>query len=201
MKSVLISIQPKWCELISSGKKTIEVRKTAPKEVPFKAYIYETKGKKKYWSQPMPIPYYEGKGKVIGEFVCDETICCQAYYGASGLKHLTNIFNNELQQTCLTEYELFDYIVGKDKVGTGWLWHISELKIYDEPRELSEFSRYGYIKIEHKGNGYVFCDNTQCEYSESGEVIAGLYRPPVCRKDGCKITRAPQSWCYVEEQL
>ena len=24
MKSVLISIQPKWCELIASGKKTIE---------------------------------------------------------------------------------------------------------------------------------------------------------------------------------
>lgn len=26
MKSVLISIPPKWCELIASGKKTIEVR-------------------------------------------------------------------------------------------------------------------------------------------------------------------------------
>ena len=39
-KSVLISIQPKWCELIASGKKTIEVRKTAPKlETPFKCYI------------------------------------------------------------------------------------------------------------------------------------------------------------------
>lgn len=25
MKAVLISIQPKWCELIASGKKTIEV--------------------------------------------------------------------------------------------------------------------------------------------------------------------------------
>ncbi len=26
MKSVLISIQPKWCEFIAIGKKTIEVR-------------------------------------------------------------------------------------------------------------------------------------------------------------------------------
>lgn len=43
MKSVLISIRPQWCEKIASGKKTIEVRKSAPKEVPFKAYIYETK--------------------------------------------------------------------------------------------------------------------------------------------------------------
>lgn len=46
MKSVLISIRPKWCELIASGKKTIEVRKTAPKlPTPFKCYIYETKAR------------------------------------------------------------------------------------------------------------------------------------------------------------
>ena len=31
MKKVLISIHPKWCKLIFSGEKTIEVRKTAPK--------------------------------------------------------------------------------------------------------------------------------------------------------------------------
>ena len=46
MKSVLISIQPKWCELIASGKKTVEVRKTRPKlETPFKVYIYCTNTK------------------------------------------------------------------------------------------------------------------------------------------------------------
>ena len=48
MKSVLISIRPKWCEKIcheigkdENGKaiyeKRIEVRKSAPKEVPVKA--------------------------------------------------------------------------------------------------------------------------------------------------------------------
>ncbi len=42
-KAVLISIQPKYCELIASGKKTIDVRKTRPKlETPFKCYIYCT---------------------------------------------------------------------------------------------------------------------------------------------------------------
>lgn len=41
MKSALISIKPKYCELIANGKKTIEVRKTKPKlETPFKCYIY-----------------------------------------------------------------------------------------------------------------------------------------------------------------
>jgi predicted transcriptional regulator len=42
-KAVLISIKPKWCDLIRQGRKTVEVRKTCPKlEVPFKVYIYET---------------------------------------------------------------------------------------------------------------------------------------------------------------
>ena len=45
-KAVLISIKPKWCELIASGKKTVEVRKTNPKlDTPFKCYIYCTKAK------------------------------------------------------------------------------------------------------------------------------------------------------------
>lgn len=43
MKTVLISIQPKWCELILSGDKTLEIRKNKPKLItPFKCYIYCT---------------------------------------------------------------------------------------------------------------------------------------------------------------
>lgn len=35
-KAVLISIKPKWCDLIRRGRKTVEVRKTCPKlELPF----------------------------------------------------------------------------------------------------------------------------------------------------------------------
>lgn len=72
MKSVLIAIQPKWCELIASGKKTIEVRKTAPKlQTPFKCYIYCTlsgsneiaKDLNKWYQKK----WYNKKGKVIPE--------------------------------------------------------------------------------------------------------------------------------------
>mgnify|MGYP000588302884 FL=1 len=72
MKSVILSIKPKYCELIASGKKTIEVRKTRPKiETPFKCYVYCTK---EYYRKGNG--YFQGKycGKVIGEFVCDEII-------------------------------------------------------------------------------------------------------------------------------
>lgn len=138
MKAVLISIQPKWCEKIFNGEKTIEVRKSRPSiPTPFKVYVYETKGKTKYWSQPMPIPYTEGRGKVIGSFVCNGATCCQAYYGEGGEKHLTNTFGIDLKRACLTEDELFNYIIGKHgEIGTGWLWHITAPKLYDKPRML-----------------------------------------------------------------
>lgn len=168
MKSVLISIQPKWCELIASRKKTIEVRKTAPKEVPFKAYIYETKGKKKYWSQPMPIPYYEGKGKVIGEFLCDKIEECIPDYNPITQEFFYNEWEDS-EATCLTAEEQSKY--GKSKPLYGL--HISELKIYDEPRELSEFL------------------TRKCVYNG---MCGKVYKP-------IQITRPPQSWCYVEEQL
>lgn len=49
MKAVLISIHPEWCEKITSGEKTLEVRKNRPKlETPFKCYIYRAKGKVKH---------------------------------------------------------------------------------------------------------------------------------------------------------
>lgn len=81
-KAVLISIRPKWCELIANGKKTIEVRKSRPNlRPPFKCYIYCTKDRR--------LTFYRGKrycyaddhahnafditcnGTIIGEFVCD----------------------------------------------------------------------------------------------------------------------------------
>ena len=133
MKPVLISIQPRWCELIASGKKTVEVRKTRPKlDTPFKAYIYETKGKKQYFSQPMPIPYNEGKGKVIGEFVCDKIYPIKVESDIA----IINWSYFGLKRSCLSLDEVAKYI-GINKTGYGW--HISDLVIYDKPKELSEF--------------------------------------------------------------
>ena len=185
MKSVLIAIRPQWVEKIASGQKTIEVRKTAPKEVPFKAYIYCTKEKKQddiIWAG---VCGDRGKwnGRVIGEFICDRIICSQAYFDSQGKNHLTNVFPDDIKKTCLDEYDLWDYIAGKavkaNQMYDGYLWHISDLKIYDKPRELSEFRKpcdrfldcCTCRRLVH--NEYMSCDN--------------------------KITRPPLSWCYVED--
>ena len=123
MKSVLISIQPKWCELIASGKKTVEVRKTRPKiDVPFKCYIYCTKSKKPYESFAVSGKPFECGGKVIGEFVCDYIVDCR---------------DINMDNTCLSVAEWLKYTNGHK--GIVWGWHISDLVIYDEPKELSEF--------------------------------------------------------------
>ena len=194
MKSVLISTRPKLVEKIchkigedETGKaiyeKRIEVRKTAPKEVPFKCYIYETKGQYVKFTHGAHTKYGYGRGKVIGEFICDKVICSQAYFDSQGKNHLTNVFPDDIKKTCLDEYDLWDYIAGKavkaNQMYDGYLWHISDLKIYDKPRELSEFRKPCDRFLDCctcrrlVRNEYMSCDN--------------------------KITRPPLSWCYVED--
>lgn len=125
MKSVLISIQPKWCELIASGKKTVEVRKTRPKiETPFKVYIYCTNGETIY--HPRDIFGNEAlNGKVIGEFVCDKII---------ELAPINRADEDIEKQACLSREQIVEYLRGK-----GCAWHITHLVIYDKPKELGEF--------------------------------------------------------------
>ena len=139
MKAVLMSIQPKFCELIASGKKTVEVRKTKPKlDVPFKVYIYETQGRTETpFVDEEGHHIFKGRGQVIGEFVCDRFTFLDAYYDANGNRHLCN---TAFVKSCVPDDELFDYIYGKHAGNHGgWAWHITDLVIYDKPRELGEF--------------------------------------------------------------
>ena len=168
MKAVLISIQPKWVEKIASGEKTIEVRKSRPKlETPFKCYIYETQGEYKTGTGIFAYGIElkgtkKGRGKVIGEFICDR---------------IAGEGETIRGSVCLTEDELIDYCNGKDL----YFWRISQLKIYDKPKELSEFERpCPYTDGTH-------CLENKCEYY--GDWTG------VCR---CWVERPPQSWCYVE---
>ena len=105
MKAILISIQPKWCELIASGKKTIKVCKIAPKEVPFKAYIYQTK---KRWIYKL-LPWLEKRqAKVIGEFICDKVVVFEKSEHGVRCKDFF-----ALAESKLTVKEMRDYIGNK----------------------------------------------------------------------------------------
>lgn len=203
-KAVMLSIRPKWCEKIASGEKTVEVRKTRPKlETPFKCYIYCTKAKERligilkdgdenygetYHGKPVFIKLDEGsvcdmwgkRQKVIGEFVCDRisplhNICTDDWKRLAGGLH--NIEKELVNQACLTEAQLHTYAGGKNC----FAWHISDLKIYDTPKELIEFHTWKKCKSCSK-SGY---ESTACIFDENCMIPAA-------------ITKAPQSWCYVE---
>ncbi|MBQ8567307.1 MAG: ASCH domain-containing protein [Clostridia bacterium] len=174
MKSVLMSINPKWCKLIASGKKTVEVRKTRPKiNVPFKCYIYCTKNGKSLIKNDISTTIgfiAKNGGKVIGEFVCDAILShCE----------MANADIAEIQGRIKRE-KLLEYSNGKEIFG----WHISDLVIYDKPKDLTEFKRV--------------CDGNcqSCRYA-IWQTNGWAYEPYIV---DCKpITRPPQSWCYVEE--
>lgn len=175
MKSVLLSIQPKWCDLIASGRKTVEIRKTKPNTImPFKCYIYCTIAGTTARERDRNI-FTDLRGKVIGEFVCKNI----DWHGLSNLI-VKEDAERALEGTCLTENEVLDYLGYQD--GTNiydcknfdfYGWHISDLVIYDKPKELGEFEKpREYIHIN---------------YRKRNSYFKG-------------ITRPPQSWCYVEEE-
>lgn len=178
MRSVLISIKPKWCELIASGKKTVEVRKTRPKiEAPFKCYIYKT-----FDGRINTIDMLENNlGKVIGEFVCDKIdkfhewqLSPQGKYQKAE-QHDLDIF---LLESCLTFEQVAKYRENLPYFKPLYGWHISDLVIYDKPKELSEFAKI----CNH--NCFAPCPYYQGKEYECEKPI---------------ITGPPQSWCYCVE--
>lgn len=182
MKSVLASFKPQYCELIASGKKTVELRKTRPKlDVPFKVYMYCTKGERVELiltrSEKMSELFGKNRvvvinkgfrkdedvllySKVIGEFVCD------------GI--------------CTYRYSLEERY--------GYAWHISDLVIYDKPKELSEFHKFCCKKPTYCG----CCEHNKTILSFNDDDAHGIYSTRVVFWCDNLLTRPPQSWCYVE---
>ena len=177
-KSLILSVHPWAVEKIFNGEKTIEVRKTAPKiETPFKVYVYMTKHR---WIFKL-LPFLKNRfAKVIGSFVCDRVRLCIPF----GLKG--HLFSQEVyREMCLTKGQLDEYGGLKTLYG----WHITEPKLFDKPRELREFSKFGY---KYLGG---CCVNYNCPNC----IDNGWMQPPECKIDGCFLTHPPQSWCYIVE--
>lgn len=175
MKAVLISINPQWCDLIASLKKTIEIRKTKPNlKTPFKVYIYCTQDK---YVEFVNHNNWRGNGKVIGEFICKSTsifrpksITCE-----SSIK----------KASCLTVQALIDYAGYKEHI---FGWHISDLKIYDKPKELSEF----YGKCNEGCEDCYLWQNVRVNSEEFDMDCSSKYYGHI------PLKRPPQSWCYIE---
>lgn len=104
---VMLSIHHKYAELIFSGQKTLEIRKTAPWcKGNYIIYMYETKQD-------------DGAGAVVGFFKCRMRIKTNAFgsglCGNSTEENATRALIEE--RACLTVNELIKYADGKDIYG------------------------------------------------------------------------------------
>lgn len=187
MKAILLSIRPNWCKLIWSGMKTVEVRKTRPKlETPFKVYIYCTGHDG--WVMKLPkAGVKKMDSRVIGEFTCDKIDKLVHVGTMMDINILTldgwyKPADALLQAACLTEAQAEKYLKG----GDGYGWHISNFKIYNQPKDIMCFHR----AVEENE---LWCK--KCAIGKKKDVHCAF----CYGLDGLRLRRPPQSWCYVEE--
>ena len=193
MKSVLRSVKPYWIYLILTGKKTIEVGKNAPKSEDWNKVVemYCSKDMRSFNRIPEKDREWMRKylGKVACRFVCDRIdefyewqLSPQGKFQEAEQIDLDNF----LKASCLSWEEVCAYRSNLPYYKPLYGWHISDLKIYDKPKELKDIATRCTVKS---------CIG--CEHYDLGDY----YNPSECRVEGFKpIKRPPQSWCYVEGQ-
>ncbi len=176
-----MSIRPQWCEKIFNGSKTIEVRKSRPSiPTPFKVYVYQTKRRGKSIVSEVLNSVYGG-GKVIGSFVCNKIEKIEFIAQCSSILAERWTFNRIAKQACLTPPEMSVYLSGNN----GYGWHITEPKLFDKPRAITEFAIFG--KCADECSEYDFCAREIAEDRMTCKYFKRTF-----------LTRPPQSWCYVE---
>ena len=194
MRKVLASLKPYYYYLVGEGIKKIEVRKDMPKASDWdnEVLFYMSKDEKSFAKIPKEFQekYRKHFGKVGMQFICNKV---DEYNFHNGLTEFNSmglpsriygsylIFADDYKSMCLSYDEVKNYGKGKTLYG----WHISDLKIYDRSRELSDF--YRECKKPCKPNkGKILCITTKS-----------------LKMNGCNgkipLTRAPQSWQYIED--
>ena len=192
MDAVLISIKPEWvCEILN-GKKTIEVRKGLPNlKQPFKVYIYCTKGIGALHRAYDGFHYHTSQvgkedascvnGKVVAEFTCNTILeWNKDDYGAN----CYDIDDDSFEAACIPLMsDYWDYGKGKTLYG----WRISDLKVYNEPHNITEFSQSKFIK--------------SLTINKDPSNLININRLTTSARIETKwLSRAPQSWCYVDSR-
>ena len=198
MSSLLASLKPYYYYLIGEGIKKIEVRKTYPKADHWDRAVsfYMSKDEKSFAKIPKEFQekYRKHFGKVGMRFVCDridEYTLKEFEWEKGDITLEYHIPTIEGENTCLEYDEVREYGNGKPL----YFWHISNLVIYDKPKELGEFivpSKIGCCN-EGKCRGCKFLDRG------NGFNVEDDCNAKFCTDEYKPLRKAPQSWCYVEE--
>jgi predicted transcriptional regulator len=144
-KSILRSIKPYWVYLILTGKKTVELSKTVPKSEVWNGIveIYCSKDLKSFQRIPEEDRGWMSRylGKVAGRFMCPERILALVYPEIFAGHPL--FYSKALEAACVTQDEAEAYSKGRNVYG----WRINEVQRYEEPREISEYSKKHWERI------------------------------------------------------
>lgn len=171
-KAILLSIKPNWVAKILNGEKTIEIRKRLI-PVGTKVYIYVTKNGLilqidrtnnfcRLWKEKnnrLNCDYLNGK--VVASFIVDKCEKCEmqmCLYNQHSI-YINNKYVGELEscklelleKSCITSEELYKYLSNDFDEKIFYAWHISQLKIFDKPKELGEF---GIPQKPYKNGNY-----------------------------------------------
>ena len=184
-RAILMSIRPEWLVKILNGDKTIVIRKTMPKcELPIDVYLYCTKGKPLVDDYCPDLNIYKAyflgdygytktpvlNGKVVATFTLNKIEdCCDMSLPELENKSLLNI------------NEICSYIKAKEvDPKTVYAWHINNLKIFNKPMELGEFSTF-----------------------KRETIHCGMDCPPYTDWVEYRVRKAPKSWqyAYVEDEV
>lgn len=192
MKAILMSIRPEWVAKILNGEKTIEIRKKFPKDYVGWVYIYVTKGKDRLvWDIDGHIcidnEHYaygdeELNGKVVARFWCDKVE--EIVFSLKGMETKSLNTKELLKSSCLTNEQLENYL----PTSNGKAIHITKLEIFDKPKEIGEFRKYCDKHFNWWTNKCLGCK----AYTPDTDI------EDYCNKNKLSLTRAPESWCYVE---
>ena len=217
MKSVLISIQPYYVFLIIAKamgwsidkEKTIELRTTRPKDKNWNnlVEIYCSKNKKSFNQIPKEYQPLMQRflGKVVGKWLCNKI---DSYVAHEDNKDYWDLSVKEWedlkQKSCLTIPQILEYSEHSDNL---YGWHITDLKIYDKPKELSKFIK----PFKYDGDGLICGTEKELNdiYEWDCETLFNDKYPNFdfenCKCEDCpkakvfyRLKLAPQSWCYVE---
>lgn len=159
MRGVIISIRAEHNANIEALLKTSELRTLPPKlKPPFKVYTYE--------SGPL------GRHKIVNEWICKDMVTWRMCMGIPA--HLSKV-------ACVSNDYIRQYSGDSYKDVTEM--KISDLVIYDTPKELSEFARPNKCPYNNRGN---------CTYDYH------CFRAGQTERCGDYVEKPPQNWCYVE---
>lgn len=216
MQNILLPISPQSCADIANGNQSIIVKKNMPRiEYPFKCYIYCTKCRQfdSLVGSLDTLFYYPElerfvsfadmerdsinadrlNGKVIGEFVCKKI---EPFTPDS--QDDSELLSKIIEKSLLSFSDLVNY---KGNAPILYGWHISELIIYNQPIEMSDFETIDSEKVKH-------CQYRQRVYQNPDFNNGGqLYGSSYCKKqeDWCSkcykkvLQKAPAQWCYVDK--